>query len=107
MEGAGLMSDAGVSRPRDGGQGLARRFLRFAVGIIGIVNRLPKTLVGRHVGGHLLRAGTSAGANYEEACCAESRADFVHRMGVVLKELKETRYWLHATRGPGFCPLAQ
>jgi four helix bundle protein len=42
----------------------------------------------------LLRAGTSPGANYEEACGAESKADFVHKLGVVLKELKETRFWL-------------
>lgn len=76
-------------------QALARRHLRFAVGMIDVVNRLPRTAVGRHVAGQLLRAGTSPGANYEEACGAESRADFVHKLGVVLKELKESRYWLH------------
>jgi len=42
----------------------------------------------------LFRSATSAGANYEEACGAESRADFVHKLQIVLKELKETRYWL-------------
>jgi four helix bundle protein len=42
----------------------------------------------------LLKCGTSPGANYEEARGAESRADFIHKMGIVLKELKETRYWL-------------
>ena len=41
-----------------------------------------------------MRAGTSAGSNYEEACGAESKADFVHKMGVVLKELKESCFWL-------------
>jgi four helix bundle protein len=42
----------------------------------------------------LLKCGTSPGANYEEARGAESRADFIHKMGIVLKELKESRYWL-------------
>ena len=41
-----------------------------------------------------MRAATSAGANYEEACAAESRADFIHKMQIVLKELRESHYWL-------------
>ena len=44
--------------------------------------------------GQILRSGTSCGANYEEACGAESRADFIHKMQIVLKELRETLYWL-------------
>jgi four helix bundle protein len=70
------------------------RLLDFTVRIISLVNGLPKTLVGYHIGNQLLRAGTSPGANYEEACGAESKADFVHKLGIVLKELKETRFWL-------------
>jgi four helix bundle protein len=50
--------------------------------------------VGRHIGGQLTGSGTSAGANYEEACGAERRADFIHRLQVVLKELRESFYWL-------------
>lgn len=73
---------------------LEERFLGFAVRIIKLVNALPKTAVGKHVGIQLLKAGTSSGANYEEACGAESRADFSHKLGVVLKELKESRFWL-------------
>jgi four helix bundle protein len=42
----------------------------------------------------LFRAGSSAGSNYEEARAAESRADFIHKMQVVLKELRESRFWL-------------
>ena len=42
----------------------------------------------------LVRAATSSGANYEEACGAESRADFIHKMQIVLKELRESLYWL-------------
>lgn len=80
---------------------LAERLLNFAVRIIKLVNALPKTAVGRHIGGQLLRSGTSPGSNYEEACGAESRLDFIHKLGIVLKELKETRFWLrviHRTR---------
>ena len=53
-----------------------------------LVVRLNKTAVGRHIGGQLTRSGTSAGANYEEACGAESRADFIHKLQIVLKELR-------------------
>jgi four helix bundle protein len=73
---------------------LEGRLLGFAVRIIKLVNALPRTSVGKHVGAQLLKAGTSSGANYEEACGAESRADFSHKLGVVLKELKESRFWL-------------
>ena len=77
------------------GDDLAARLLAFTVQIIKLVGELPNTIVGRHIGGQLLRSGTSPGANYEESRGAESRADFVHKLGIVLKELKETRYWLH------------
>ena len=56
--------------------------------------KLNKTSVGRHIGKQLMRSATSAGANYEEACGAESRADFIHKMQVSLKELRETFFWL-------------
>ena len=42
-----------------------------------------------------MRSGTSPGSNYEEACGAESKADFIHKLGVALKELKESRFWLN------------
>ena len=77
------------------GDDLAERLLAFTVHIIKLVGELPNTIVGRHIGGQLLRSGTSPGSNYEESRGAESRADFVHKLGIVLKELKETRYWLH------------
>lgn len=73
---------------------LVERLLNFTVRIIKLFNALPKTDVGKHLKGQLLRSGTSPGANYEEACGAESRADFIHKLGIVLKELKESRYWL-------------
>jgi four helix bundle protein len=73
---------------------LSDRLLDFAVEVIKIADALPNTVAGRHVGGQLVRAGTSCGSNYEEACGAESRSDFAHKMSVVLKELKESRFWL-------------
>jgi len=76
---------------------LSDRLLDFAVAIISITNKLPRTSAGKHIANQLLRSGTSPGANYEEACGAKSRADFIHKMGIVLKELKESRYWLKLT----------
>lgn len=73
---------------------LSDRLLDFAVEVIKITDALPNTVAGRHVGGQLIRAGTSCGSNYEEACGAESRSDFAHKMSIVLKELKESRFWL-------------
>jgi len=55
---------------------------------------LPKTKVGKHVGWQLLRSGTSPAPNYGEAQGAESRSDFIHKMKICLKELRETRVWL-------------
>jgi four helix bundle protein len=58
------------------------------------VPRINRTFAGRHIAGQLIRSSTSAGANYEEACGAESRQDFIHKLQIVLKELKESLFWL-------------
>jgi len=58
------------------------------------VEALPKNLVGRRIGDQLLRSGTAVGANYEEARAAESGSDFVHKLQLALKELRESYYWL-------------
>jgi len=68
--------------------------LNFAAKIIELGRKLNKTYEGRHVYGQLFRAGSSAGANYEESQSAESNKDFIHKLQLVLKELKESRYWL-------------
>ena len=83
------------------GNDIAERLLDFAVRIIKLVGALPKSDVGKHIGCQILRSGTSPGSNYEEACGAESRADFVHKLGIALKELKETRFWLRLIRRSG------
>lgn len=73
---------------------LSERFLNFAVNIMKLDSQLCKTYSGRHIYGQLFRAGTSAGANYEEARAGESRPDFIHKMQLVLKELRESGYWI-------------
>ena len=73
---------------------LGERLLEYGARIIKLVEPLPNTLVGRRVGDQLLRSGTSAGANYEEARAAESKVDFVHKLQIALKELRESNYWL-------------
>ena len=73
---------------------LQERLASFAVKIIDLVTHLPKSTAGRHVGGQILRSGTSAAPNYAEARAAESRADFVHKLRIAAKELNETGVWL-------------
>jgi four helix bundle protein len=70
------------------------RLIDFAAQIIGIVRPLSKTSTGKHIAGQILRSGTSPAANYGEAQSAESHADFMHKMKICLKELRETRIWL-------------
>ncbi len=74
---------------------LSERLWQFAARVGKVVDALPDTRLGRHVAGQLVRCGTAAPPNYDEGCAAESRADFVHKLGIALKELKETRGWLH------------
>ena len=73
---------------------LEDRLIDFAVRIIRTAESLPKTKVGNHIAGQLIRSGTSPAPNYGEAQSAESRSDFIHKMKVALKELRETRIWL-------------
>jgi four helix bundle protein len=80
-------------RPDD----LSERLLEFAVRIGKVVDALPDTRLGRHIAGQLIRCGTSAPPNYEEGRAAESRADFVHKLSICLKELRESRFWLRMT----------
>jgi four helix bundle protein len=73
---------------------LEERLVDFAVRIIRITESLPKTTIGKHIAGQLIRSGTSPAPNYGEAQSAESRADFIHKIKIALKELRETRVWL-------------
>lgn len=73
---------------------LEDRLIDFAVRIIRIAEALPKTKIGIHIAGQIIRSGTSPAPNYGEAQSAESRSDFIHKMKISLKELRETRVWL-------------
>ncbi len=75
-------------------QELEDRLIDFAVSVIGVVEDLPNTKAGNHIGNQLVRSGTSPAPNYGEARSAESTKDFVHRMKILLKELRETHIWL-------------
>ena len=69
---------------------LEERLIEFSVLIIEIVNEMPNSKAGNHLSGQLVRSGTSVSLNYGEAQSGESRKDFIHKMKVVLKELRET-----------------
>ncbi len=86
----GLVNEEGSSYAYD----LEERLITFAVSICTIAERLPSNRVGSHVAGPLIRCGTSPAPNYGEAQGAESRKDFIHKMKVCLKELRETHVWL-------------
>jgi four helix bundle protein len=79
---------------------LEERLVDFAVGVIPIANRLSESFSGRHIAGQIIRSGTSAAPNYAEARSAESRADFIHKLRIAVKELNETAIWLRViTKG--------
>ena len=88
------LSEAGASASRDNQYDLEERLLEYAVRIIRLVDALPATRTGRHVADQLLRCGTSPLANHGELQGAESRKDFIHKLGVCLKEIRESRRWL-------------
>ena len=73
---------------------LEKRFIKFASSILMLSGKLPQTAQGKHVCAQILRSGTATAANYGEARGAESRADFIHKLKIVSKELNETTIWL-------------
>lgn len=92
-----------MKNPRKGDD-IADRLMRFAANVLWICRFLPSTVEGRHIRKQLTAAGTSPGANYEEARCAESRADFVHKIRTANKEMRESKYWLGLARLARFVP---
>ena len=73
---------------------LEERLLEYSVRIIKVVEQLPNTRVGNHVAGQLLKSGTSPYPNHGEAQAAESPKDFIHKLRISLKELRESQRWL-------------
>ena len=76
---------------------LAERLLEYAASIIRLVEQLPRSPAGQHIAGQLLRSGTSPLPHHGEAQGAESAKDFVHKMSIGLKELREAQRWLQLT----------
>ena len=73
---------------------LQDRFINYAVRIIKLTEQLPDSKAGKHISGQILRSGTSPASNYAEAQSAESRKDFIHKLKISLKELRETEVWI-------------
>ena len=83
---------------------LEERLLEFAAAIIDITEKLPNTRAGNHIAGQLLRAGTSPYGNHGEAQAAESIEDFIHKMKICLKELRESWRWLRLASPKNWMP---
>lgn len=73
---------------------LEERLLEFASSVIDLSESLPDTRAGNHIAGQILRSGTSPLPNHGEAEAAESCEDFIHKLKICLKELRETRRWV-------------
>jgi len=73
---------------------LEERLLNFTADVVRLADSLPNTKAGNHIAGQLLRCGTSPLANHGEVEAAESRKDFLHKLRICLKELRETWRWL-------------
>jgi four helix bundle protein len=87
------MQNGGQEMERKGAD-IEERMLDFAVRVGKAIDALPDTRLGRHIAGQLVRTGTSPAPNYAEACAAESKKDFVHKLAIVLKELRESFVWI-------------
>ncbi len=73
---------------------LKRRMKLFALGVIRLVEALPRGRTADILGRQLLRSGVSTGANYRAACRAKSTPDFISKMGIVEEEMDESIYWM-------------
>ena len=89
------------------GDDIEERLIDFAVRIIKVCDALSNKPAARHIGGQLLRSGTSPAPNYGEARGAESNKDFVHKLRIVLKELNECRIWLKIIIRANIIPVGQ
>jgi four helix bundle protein len=83
---------------------LEDRLLEFSARIIRLVDALPNTRAANHLAGQLLRCGTSPYGNHGKVEAAESRKDFIHKLKICLKELKETRRWLRLVKKAAMLP---
>ncbi|MCP5536433.1 MAG: four helix bundle protein [Akkermansiaceae bacterium] len=84
-------------------QDLEDRLIDFSIRVIKVIESLPNSKAGNHISGQLLRSGTSPAPNYGEAQSAESRKDFIHKMKISLKELRESLIWLKIIERKPLC----
>ena len=89
------------------GEDLEDRLLEFAARVGKVIDALPDTRLSRHIAGQLVRSGTSPAPNYAEACAAESKRDFIHKLGIALKELRESRSWIKLILKAELLPAAR
>src|SRR5437667_1202233 len=97
-------STLNAQRKTDKRFNLEERLLEFSARIIRLVDALPNTRAANHVAGQLLRCGTSPYGNHGEVEAAESRKDFIHKLKICLKELKESRRWLRLVKKAQMLP---
>lgn len=83
-----------IEKKRADNEKLLERLTKFSERLIKLCQRLPKVQANILIIAQLIPSGTSMGANYNEACEAESAKDFVHKIRISKKEAKETKYWL-------------
>ena len=83
------------------GENISIRLRQFAAHVVRLCQAFPKGPAAKHILVQLVRAATGGGANYEEARGAESRADFIHKVGVANKEIREALYWLRLVQDAG------
>lgn len=77
---------------------LSERLFNFSVAVIGVVRRFPKTSEYQVISYQLCKSATSSGANYEEAQAGSSKQDFIYKIEISLREMKESNYWLRIIR---------
>ena len=86
---------------------LEERLIDFAFIVIRIIEALPNSKAGNHIAKQMVRSGTSPAPIYGEAQSAESRKDFIHKMKISLKELRETMIWLKIIARKRMCDIDQ
>ena len=84
---------------------LQERMMKFALQMLEVAERLPKTVSGRTISNQMARSGTSVAANYRAACRGKSRADFISKLGTVEEEADETLFWLEMIEQAELLPI--
>ena len=93
------LAPSGAMSPNTKANDLEQRLIDFATNIVKLSVQLRDGPEARHIASQVLRSGTAAAPNYSEARSAESRADFIHKLKVAVKELNETSTWLRIIQG--------